>query len=355
MNTKLFFWLFSINLFFSKSFSQIKDIQLKKVDIKDRRIQYSGRFYQKDSSCFSFMYSGSSIKFKFKGKYAIVDIKDDSSKNYFNVFVNDSLFFVKKGNEKIVLDFTKERPKKYLVEITRRTEWHGGNSSFCGMYLDKSSKLLPLKPQKLSILFIGDSYTCGYGNEGKTNQEHFEYATENNSKTYGAITAKNLRADYSCICRSGIGLLHGYGGNKNFTQPKLYNEIIGNTIDDVTKYDGKPGIIVINLGINDFSVKVDSNEFITTYIRFINTLVNNYSKAKIICIATPTLPEEKSALLSNYIEMAVKQCNKVHKTNIYFLLFNPFIPSGSDWHPNVTEHELMAQQLSDFIILNKLN
>ena len=77
--------------------------------------------------------------------------------------------------------------------------------------------------------FIGDSYTCGYGNEGKSREEHFTYETENNYATYGAITARAFNAGYVAICRSGIGMYQSYGGGKTFTQPNLYDEIVVNS------------------------------------------------------------------------------------------------------------------------------
>ena len=35
--------------------------------------------------------------------------------------------------------------------------------------------------------------------------------------------------------------------------------------------------------------------------------------------------------------------------DIYYFKFSPFDPHGSDWHPNIKEHEQMANELIPFI------
>ncbi len=50
---------------------------------------------------------------------------------------------------------------------------------------------------------IGDSISCGYGNEGKSQNEHFSPDTENARDAYGAIAARRLGADYACVAWSG--------------------------------------------------------------------------------------------------------------------------------------------------------
>ena len=46
---------------------------------------------------------------------------------------------------------------------------------------------------------IGDSISCGYGNEAANEHEHFSPTTENAYFSYGAIAARAFNADYTCI------------------------------------------------------------------------------------------------------------------------------------------------------------
>ena len=64
------------------------------------------------------------------------------------------------------------------------------------------------------IEFIGNSITCGYGNEGTNKFQGFEYETENHYYSYAAITARNLKAQHWVVARSGIGAYRNYNGPK---------------------------------------------------------------------------------------------------------------------------------------------
>jgi hypothetical protein len=144
-------------------------------------IQYIGRFDFTDKSQPVFMYSGCMIRAAFTGTSLVIRLKDDSLRNWFTVKMDDSIFIFKANNQTGIYQLTANlTDKKHTVELSRRTEWHGGNSTFMGFIIDQGTTLLPLKKYKRSIEFIGNSITCGYGNEGESNKEHFEYATENN-------------------------------------------------------------------------------------------------------------------------------------------------------------------------------
>ena len=127
--------------------------------------------------------------------------------------------------------------------------------------------------------FIGDSYTCGYGNEGTSPQEHFKFETENNYLSFGAITARALNAQYLAVCRSGIGIVQGYGGKRNFTMPAVYDEVVSNSSVtwDYSKY--QPDVVVIDLITNDLSAPLDSTEFTGKYLEFLKRIRTNYPKA----------------------------------------------------------------------------
>jgi hypothetical protein len=203
-----------------------------------------------------------------------------------------------------------------------------------------------LKERKLE--FIGNSYTCGYGIEGKSREEHFSYETENNYLTYGAIAARALDAEYLTVCRSGIGIWQGYGGGKDFTMPGLYDEVVlgSEKIWDYTRY--QPHLVVIDLGANDLSVELDSVQFISTYVEFLERIRRNYSTAKIVCAAGPSAPGTDWEKWQRYTDAVVEQFAKQDRQVFYFE-FSTFEPNGSDWHPNVAEHARMAEELIPFI------
>ncbi len=183
------------------------------ISAANKNIQYIGRFDFTNKEQPAFMYSGSKIRIGFTGTSIQLHLKDGSLQNWFTVKLDDSLFVFQSDNTNGVYLLANNLPNKnHIMEISRRTEWHGGNTHFLGFTIDAGKQLTAIKKRNQSIEFIGDSYTCGYGNEGKSHDEKFDYATENNYLSYGAVIARKLAANYVGICRSGIGMYQGYGG-----------------------------------------------------------------------------------------------------------------------------------------------
>jgi hypothetical protein len=91
----------------------------------------------------------------------------------FTVIIDDSISVFTANQQEGIYSLAKDlKNKKHTLEIIRRTEWHGGNTSFIGFNLDKSKKLYKPKIKERKIEFIGDSNICGYGNEGRNREEH---------------------------------------------------------------------------------------------------------------------------------------------------------------------------------------
>ena len=319
------------------------------VPANNGNIQYIGRFDFANKKQPVFMYSGTAIKTSFTGTSVSIKLMDDSLRNWFTVILDDSIFSFEANKKDGVYLLAKNLSnKKHQLEINRRTEWHGGNTTFGGFMIDKGKKLLPAAKRKRTIEFIGDSYTCGYGNEGKSREEHFAYPTENNFLSYGAIAARALQADYVGICLSGIGMYQGYGGDTTFAMPYFYDAVINNK-KSVWKYAAlQPEIVVIDLSGNDFSAQLDSLKFTGAYLKFLIRVRNNYPNAMIVCAAGPSGGGDSFNTQKNYIEAVVDAFKKDDKA-VYYFAFSAFQMNGSDWHPNVAEHKNMADELTPFL------
>jgi lysophospholipase L1-like esterase len=276
-------------------------------------------------------------------------MKDDSLRNWFNVIIDDSLFVLKADRVDSVYQLvTGLKNEKHTLEIFRRTEWHGGNTTILGFYLDGGNKLYKPEVSDRLIEFIGDSYTCGYGNEGKSREEHFTYETENAYLSFGPLTARAVNAEQQMVCRSGIGMTQGYGGGKSFNMPRLYDEVIN---DSIVKWDytrSQPQLVMIELGANDLSAPLDSTTFVDAYIEFMGRVRSNYDSAKIVCLVGPFSPEEKSHTWQNYIHAVVDSVSK-NDNKVYYFEFTPIGLNGSDWHPNVAEHQSLATELIPYV------
>jgi hypothetical protein len=321
----------------------------KFVAADNKNILLVGRFDLSDKASPVFMYSGSTIRTIFSGTSVEVVLKDDSLRNMFNVLIDDSLFvFTASNPDGTYLLAENLENKKHSLEIYRRTEWHGGNTTFKGLNLERGGKLYKPQLKPRMVEFIGDSYTCGYGNEGKSKEEHFTYETENNYLTYGSIIARALDAEYLTVCRSGIGMWQGYGGDTAFTMPKLYDQIIINCEKswDYTRY--QPDAVVIDLAGNDLSAPLDSAAFTDTYVNFLHRIRKNYGAAQIVCLAGPSNTGEEWDKWRSLLSSVVNKY-KQSDPRISYFEFSTFEPNGSDWHPNVAEHTRMAEELIPFM------
>ena len=319
------------------------------VPADDPNYSYTGRFDFSDKKQPVFMYSGCAIRTVFEGSSVELFMKDDSLRNMFTVIIDDSLFVLRTNKRQGHYLLADNLGKgKHNLEIFRRTEWHGGNTVFMGLYLEKGGKLYMPEVKLRKTEFIGDSYTCGYGNEGRSRDEDFRYETENNYMTYGAISARALNAEYLTVCRSGIGMFQGYGGAKEFNMPGLYDEVVLNQdlTWDYTLY--QPQLVVIDLGGNDLSAALDTDKFIQAYLDFLARVRKNYPFAKIVCVAGPSSRDDDWQEWRSLIHTVVNQARDSDDAVSYFE-FSTFEPNGSDWHPNVEEHIGMAEELVPFL------
>ena len=334
------------NVCSSKLALHIQNDQKVLVNADDKNIAYIGRFDFSNVQKPVFMYSGCAIRTVFTGTSIDMVLKDDSLKNRFTVIIDDSLFVVKADKNDKRYSLAKSlKNKKHTIEIIRRTEWHGGNSVFMGFYIDKKAKLYRPKVRKRKIEFIGNSYTCGYGNEGENHDEHFKYETENSYLTYSAITSRALHAEYIAVCRSGIGMYKGYDGDTIFNMPLLYDTIAAGSKAKWNYGKNQVQLVCVYLGGNDANTGLDSSIFVNKYLTFLNRIRTNYPNAKILCLADSTSGSEKEIQLNSYIKTVASEYGKKFPP-IYFFRFKPILTDGSDWHPNVVGHRRMADELT---------
>lgn len=327
-------------------------------------IQYSGRIDFSNKEKPSFSYPGVTIKARFEGTAVDIVLEDVSNgtngnsqpeNNYYNVIIDDQQPIVLKLNETDTLyRIARNLPDtSHTIEVIKRTESSVGESCFSGFRILTGKRLLPLpdKPSR-KIEFIGNSITCGYGNEGKSPHEKFKASTENNYLAFGAVTSRKLHAEYLAVCYSGIGVYRNFGGSTGNTMPVLYDRISpGNARKKWNFKNFSPDAIVIDLGTNDFYLgnNPDSASFVNGYHNFINTIRAKQPAAKIFCVVGPMMNGLSWKLIQQYISALVKRHTLSGDTNVYYFALTPCSGSGSDYHPSVAQHQAAATELSGFI------
>lgn len=346
--------------------------KMEKIDADNANIYYTGRIDFSDPKAVKYCWPGVSIKAKFEGKKCTILLNHyhfgmneygKEMHNYYNLIVDGKLRVLKAANKDSSYSIDSLSDGIHTLELFKRTEGFVGYGEFKGFELEKGKKLLPIEHLRRKIEFIGNSITCGYGNEGESEYCHFIPALENHYMAYAAITARNLNAEHHTIAFSGKGLYRNYNNTTYETMPDLYDRIF--VFDSTVKWNftkWTPDIVVINLGTNDFAgSNPDSTTWVTTYLNFIKTIRKHYPDAFVFCTNGPMTNDEirnnepAVVTLTRYINTVVSIAHSNGDNKIASHFYPPQTPPfGCNYHPGIKTHQKMAEELTA-LIKQKLN
>lgn len=318
-----------------------------------------------------FNYSCSGIEFEFIGTKASVVLCTDNSKwdglykAWVAVFIDDEVV----PSKRISLDSDEASYSLYESEVSRRVKIRLIKMSEAAfvkvgvkeILIEGEKEITPTNPKEYRIEFIGDSLTCGYGNEGEWNKDTFNTTQENPWKAYAAKTAQHFNADFNCVSWSGIGIISAFTEEdvpniKEWLMPTLYkytdaalDKSLGKTNYDIwDNHRFEPHLIVINLGTNDASYTKTIKERMTLfeegYYKFLKQVRGCNPNSEIIC----TLGVMGRELCPS-VETAVNSFKaKTNDTKVHTMFFELQLESdgiGSDWHPSLKTHDKMSEKL----------
>ncbi|MBR6885265.1 MAG: lipase [Prevotella sp.] len=336
-------------------------IPLKGTVIKasDPRIVYTGRISFANPEAPTFSYPGTQIMACFEGTSLKVMAKPMSG--YFMAQIDQAEPF-KVGfmapNDSVVTVATALADGRHLVKLMYVVEGLDLKPVFKGFILDEGRQLAPppALPQR-KIEFIGNSITCGYGNESIERSDPFEYETENHYYTYAAITARNIHAQHWVVARSGIGIYRNYNGPRTGNpdnMPAMYEYTLFNDKReqwDFSRY--QPDVVCINLGTNDLSTpNFDIKLFTEAYRKFLKTVREHYPNAKIVLLTGSMLNGKEMELQQKTLNELRDEARKNGDKEVYRFDFTPQTGElyyGASWHPSIWQHEKMAGELTAFI------
>ncbi|MCX6180650.1 MAG: GDSL-type esterase/lipase family protein [Bacteroidetes bacterium] len=339
-------------------------------------IQYEGRLDKSNSAQYYFSWSGVSISTKFKGTEIKAVIKDFATggatkTNYFNVLVDGvrvNKLEVKKSDTLYLLA-SKLSNTEHTIEITKRTEASVGKCSFKGFFTD-GTLLSPDPLPSVKMEIVGDSRSCGYGNEksyvNPNDTPGFHSVNEDNYYAWGAMASRNLGVQYHCTAYSGKGMYRNNNASTSGVLPDIYDRIHPDESNSAWNHaEYVPDIIVILLGTNDFASEnawgtthdkmLDSSAYVGKYIAFIQKLRDAYgSSTKIVCAFGNSLsvytPLNQLNRWRNYITSIVDYRDALGDKNVYPFEFKANVgPYGEDWHPTIAGQKAMSDQITPFL------
>jgi len=327
-------------------------------------IQYVGRVDTSNPQMYTFEWASVHIYASFaKSSSVSVQFQDTpgtvsywGDKLYYEVYIDNELVLELNTSTSNLITYTIAQNltgTQHNLVIARRVEAVYGLSGFVGIVLDDGGVLVPPAPRPdMRIEFLGDSITCGWGTEGTapcTDQPQLE----NSEKTWAAVAAKAIGADYSVISWSGQGMVRYYGC-PNITcpgaLPSLYPRTLGQEASPLWNFSSWiPQAVVINLGTNDYGSKPfpPTDVFVAGYTNFVlNQVLPPYGKNVTVftaCYFAGPMCENVQAAYENLVAMGV---------NAVYVPFSSVVtpnPLGCDGHPDVAEQANWGAYLTPII------
>ena len=309
---------------------------------------YFGRFDLTDPKAPDYTWPAVYVKFKVTGTKTL-KVKFDDNDNIFKVYIDGK--FVKeyrKGDPELITK--KLSPKaSYEVVLFKRTESAWSEGRFKGVEIDAKGAISPADVRPRKIEFCGDSFTAGYGDLSPTkdcdNKAVFE--TTDASFSWANLVADKLNAERMINAWSGKGFVANYGDGPSSLvdpYPAVYQRMPQTRQDsqwDFSRF--VPDVVVIFLGLNDFSTKEDPTpqEYKAAYLKHIDFLRQKYGpNVKFLCCGYPGDSIDK-----NVKELVDSQVAS-GKKDIGYALMPSVSDLGCHWHPAVKGQEKMADAIA---------
>lgn len=252
---------------------------------------------------------------------------------------------------------------KHRIGVFVATESQGGPNTFGGFALPRGEKALKLPVRTRQIEFIGDSYTVGFGNLSHTRvcSNAKIWRDTDDILAFGPRTARHYRADYQVNAISGRGIVRNYNGFQADTLPESYPYVLFDKKQRYNDPSWKPQVIVIGLGTNDFSTKLNAGEpwktraqlhtdYQRTYAKFLRELRARNPHAYMIVWA----PEDSGhAEVEAQAQKVVRKLQKEGFRNLTYLAIPGVQFTACDAHPSLTGDQTISNQLVQVIDAHK--
>ena len=374
----------------------------------DTRIQgaaitrLTGRFDLKDPTKPRFDWSGNAMTARFQGTEVTWGAESGVEVAYEEI-IDGNMQKVILGGAVENKTVTRHLPEGFHeITVVRTSEALYGDSSFLPFTFGPNTMQLPVPEKAHRIEYIGDSITCGYGDEGANATCPYDVTirtadngqggteavkvpmTQNIYLAYGSIAARKLDAEATTVCFSGKGVSVNYreigfgeGAKVDPTAkpdpdaktviPDYYLRTLaterpeaGGQLWDFSK-EAQPEVVVLNLGTNDFARDVNQDTvpdgidlpaFQAAYARFVAFVRSKRPDAQIF-LAVPPMITDKFPLdnartnLRNTLHAIVEQRNGAGDQKVYFMEYVEMgtrYGLGCDYHPNLEVHRIMADQ-----------
>lgn len=335
-------------------------------------IRLSGRTLYRDNALY-LLHGASFLEFEFEGRLLEAELESEGGKEdyqaWIGVYADDMenpyrRIKLKGGRQRYPL-WESDKTEKARIRIVKLSESQYAYTAINKLIMNEEAQVHKTPGKKKRVEIIGDSITCGFGNEGKA-EDVFKTGTENPLRAYGVLAAEKLDCDFTLAAWSGIGIISSWippeeeEPNTKVLAPVIYPYVdyglfhrkgwVPNELYDYER--DNCDVLVLNLGTNDASyTREDAKRrkaFQTAYLEFLRYLRSTHKNKPIICTSNAL-----TDLLNPEIEAAVETMRKEEQDGLIFhMAFSQQEAEdgeGAVGHPSLIRHEKMAEQLADWI------
>lgn len=305
----------------------------------------------------------SSVAFSFSGDYCQIMLHSGSqSHNYVSLELDGNYI----GRVRIESGMPKaykvavKTPGKHELVIYKATESAQGTVVFSGAKARDVNALQSKKKKKIE--FIGDSITCGMGNDlSGAPCDTAEWFDQHNAYlAYGPVLSRELGVDFLLSSVSGIGMYRNWNDEhqQEAIMPDVYEKLYLNKTENAPfPNDYQPDVVSICLGTNDLSngdgtkprLAFNPEKYVSNYIAFVGMIQQRYPSATIVLLNSPMVSGEKNVEFVSCLKKVASHFNdNASGKPIRLFEFKPMTPKGCGYHPDASDHQQMAAELKVF-------
>ena len=234
--------------------------------------------------------------------------------------------------------------------------------------VETDGQILEYKDDRPRMEIIGDSITCGFGNEAENNAMMFRTSEENGWDAYGPRAARELGYDFNMICESGIAAIkpehplfpmHAIEDIYQYTD-ELYANKMGL---EKQKWDFEKNhndIVVVNLGTNDCTPirfcqdfdKIEPMEkwFFARYKELIRQIRELNGPDTFICCTLGPMEHYLYHDIRDGVKELIEETGDKKLCCFEYIPINAMTEGyGAAGHPSMKTHERMGRELAAYI------
>lgn len=227
--------------------------------------------------------------------------------------------------------------REHVLRVRKRTEAREGPLRLTAVTVEGAQPALlpPPAPSPRRMEFLGDSLTCGYGNDAPR-CPGYSTKQQDGTRTAAALTAAHFGVDDRYACLSGQGIVRNCNGEVDRPIPVLFHWDSPTRRGKLDFALWQPHVVVVNAGSNDVPGGVEPALLRQKAADFLRDIRRAYPQAWIIW--------SYGMLNTDMMEPLRQAVEDVQDSRAVFLPLEPITAdeTGGEGHPNLAAHRRFA-------------